>query len=272
MWLELFKAINVCLPRDEGEDLDEADLAQQKKIRIKSIATRKIANVKEWHTAIVEHPKHKEDFSDSDREQVPTGEGYIVTVAGYHVFEDKGPDGWRNSKQFFIDKTLGANLRQWTVEQDGVTIPVGQLGISHPVIVQATTDTVMWDPNARLGEEFAAPTRFDGDAAFSGGGRASRRGRRGPKIQFGRGRDEDRESDERDSGDRRASARRRNTSGSVGSELSRLNEGAIDKLSETDKQEPVELEKTDFLLQFAWVPKLKGERGEAPVSPAPANP
>jgi len=265
LWLELFKAINVCLPRDEGEDLDEADVTRQKKIRIKSIATRKVTDVKEWHTAIVDDPNHKESFIVADREQVPTGEGYIVTIAGYHVFQD--PVEFRNSKQFFVDKTLGKNLRQWTVEgEGGVTIPVGQLGISHPVIVQASTKKVMWDPNARIGESFSDPTTFDTPSGI--GARAGSRGGGGRSLmRFGRDDEEDEESDR--SG-RRGGQGRRSAARNVGGELQQLQQGAIDELSTEDVQKPVELERTDFLLQFAWVPKLQNERKPAPESPATA--
>ncbi len=37
IWMELFKAVNECMPRDEGDDLDQSDITLQNKVRIQSI-------------------------------------------------------------------------------------------------------------------------------------------------------------------------------------------------------------------------------------------
>lgn len=270
LWLELYKAINVCLPHDEGEDLDETDLTRQKKIRINSITTKKVADVKEWHTAIVDDPLHKESFNETDRATAPSGQGYIVSVSGYHVFED--PNDYKNSEQFFVDQTLGNNLRQWTVESEGVTIPVAQLGISHPVIVKASTDTVIWDPNARVGEEFADPTTFDVDTTSVGAlSRGKGKGADGGLMNFGGSRREEEPNPGRRIGNSSSAGMRSYRNSHVGNELQKLND-AVDEFSTSEELEPVELKRTDFVLQFAWVPRLENEREAAPESPTATTP
>ena len=45
LWMELFKAVNECLPYDEGDALDQKDITLQRKLRLWSITAKKVEDV-----------------------------------------------------------------------------------------------------------------------------------------------------------------------------------------------------------------------------------
>ncbi len=154
-----------------------------------------------------------------------------------------------------------------------MSIPVGQLGISHPLIVDANQEQMIYDPNARVGQEFAAPTTFD-QSGLTGAGRQRGRGGIGSGMMgLSRGKGKDADDDDDDYAGMRGGARaiRRPNAGGAGNELSQLNQGAIDDLDNSKKLQPIELERTTFMLQFAWVPVLTEDRGDPPATTAAVN-
>jgi type IV pilus assembly protein PilM len=52
LWLELFKAVNECLPADTGDALDESNVMKQKKLRLTSFTAKKVEDVAAWHKAL----------------------------------------------------------------------------------------------------------------------------------------------------------------------------------------------------------------------------
>src|SRR5262249_40578904 len=57
-WLEIYKAINECLPRPlTEEERDEEDPKLQKRIRILSITTTKLDNLDTWYKALDENKR-----------------------------------------------------------------------------------------------------------------------------------------------------------------------------------------------------------------------
>ncbi len=240
LWIELYRAINACLPRETGDDLDKTDPEQQRVLRIESVTTKRVKSVRDWHKAIVSNPTHKESFSEADRENPPPAkEGYIVSISGYHVYKDP-ESNFRNMGQFFVDQTLGKNLRQFSVERNGVSIPVAQLGISHPIVVESKPSDIPWDPEARIGS-----TGNPLDAAAGGA----------PKLMFGRGAEERGDSDESSSNRRRRPRH--------GADLPDL-DGPIDRFEDKKESEEKILTRHDFVLQFAWIPTLPRDRPDSP--------
>ncbi|MCA9060764.1 MAG: hypothetical protein KDA85_19765, partial [Planctomycetaceae bacterium] len=155
MWLELIKAVNVCLPRLEGKDLDETDVTKQPKMRIVEMTTKKLADVSEWHKAMIEDQK-EEEFFGNDGKEAPTGEGYIVTLKGYHLYSNESLDD-NKSRKFFTTSTLIQNLRQWTATDGQFEVPVAKLGISHPLVVWTEPVPVDYNPdNANAAQMMAA--------------------------------------------------------------------------------------------------------------------
>ncbi|MEZ6061161.1 MAG: type IV pilus assembly protein PilM [Planctomycetaceae bacterium] len=168
LWMEVFQAVNECLPMDEGDAMDEPDLQKQRKIRVDSLVSMKVADVGEWHAAMIEGEK-EEDFHVDDRTNKPAGEGYIFTVTGHHYYNSEDL-GYRNIAKTFIDETLVANLRKWEIERNGAKVPVGKLGISHPLVVWNFNSKIIDSPNApRMGAGGMGMTGMGPGGGYPGG-------------------------------------------------------------------------------------------------------
>jgi len=145
LWMELFKAINECMPSDTGDALDEADLMKQKKIRLTSITSKRVTDVAAWHKAFVDGQK-AEEFSQIDQTPPPAAVGYIITLKGFHFYNHKDTP-FDQKAQRFVGRYFVDNLRKWVVNSGGVEVPVGKIGISHPIIAWFDTNEVRYDPN-----------------------------------------------------------------------------------------------------------------------------
>ena len=246
LWTELYKAVNECLPRDEDTALDEVNVQLQNKVRIMSVATMLTRDVEEWHKDLSADPNLKEKFRGDDGETAPAGVGYIVTLSGYHFHNDRSLN-FREIEDAFLESTLVTNLRKWTIEREGVNVPVGQLGISHPIIIWSETNRTTFDPNE--------PLQMGRSGGIPGGsfGRNSGRGGRG-------GYDEDEEEEEEEErGGNFGGSIRQPSIGQPNGSLRRT--GPLDSLD--DKSKPIlKLTRTDFQLQFAWLPVSEDKRVE----------
>ena len=259
LWMEVLKAVNECLPREEGEA--NADLSLQKKIRIESLYSQKVEDVGTWHAAIVASKKKEEFASPSDRDIAPSGAGYIFTLKGYHLYNHKSID-FRDAGVEFVNDTLAKNLKQWTIERDGILIPVGQLGISHPVVLYDLDDTILWDPDERGG------AASDARPMNRPGGPTAGRTRKGRGGGFGGGGSRGYQSRSEDE-DEDGGGYGRNRRGPSGLTNRLPGSNPIDDV-EANTAEPQEFEKTVFTLQFAWIPILEGDdrSDERPVPTA----
>jgi len=150
LWMELFKAVSECLPEDVGDAIDQQDVTLQRKLRITSISAKKVEDVSTWHKTFVD-AKKEENFAPADQAPPEAKEGYIITIKGHHYFNNEAASGFENIEDRFVANTLVANLRQWTLDRGGVEIPVGKIGISYPVIAGSITEKEVYDPNRRLG-------------------------------------------------------------------------------------------------------------------------
>ncbi len=192
LWSELLKAINECLPRDEGDALDESDLTLQKKIRIETIATKRVEDLASWHQALIDG-KLGEEFMGKDAEAAPSGKGYIVTLRGYHLYDNRDKIDGKDKVPFeergslFTRNTLMTNLREWVIERGGVETPVGKIGISHPIVVSNVPGKFRYDPNARIGEQGTMMT--GGGASGMGMGMGAGMGMMGGDSGYGMGGD-----------------------------------------------------------------------------------
>ena len=70
------------------------------------------------------------------------------------------------------------NLRQWELNSGGVSVPVGKIGISHPILAFSLTNKVQYDPNQRAGSLLTggaggAGGYMGGMSGYMGGGEAS---------------------------------------------------------------------------------------------------
>lgn len=185
-WLEVYKAINECLPRDVGDQQDVDDPTKKNSIRIYSITTKYYPDLSVWYGGLPEPAKQELSAAagtasttpaststpaaaasateatttaaagpttpvttGSTSGAAPAGGGYVFTLRGRHFHKGEGLEsqGIR-----YVRNTLVANLSQWVVQQPGSpeAVPVRQLGISHPVIVESPqTITVTYYPKRK---------------------------------------------------------------------------------------------------------------------------
>src|SRR5262245_16383756 len=152
-WLEVYKAINECLPRPiREEERDEEDPKLKKRIRILSVTTKKYDNLDEWYKSLDENKKKYmlptkladgTSFGPEDKTKGPTGPGYVFTLQGRH-FHDEGTDKPMMRGVPYIENTLLHNLHQWAIPEfdpnklapTGRIIPIRQMGISHASITE----------------------------------------------------------------------------------------------------------------------------------------
>ena len=281
LWMELYKAVNDCLPRDKGTDLDEIEIGLQRKIRIESMVTKRVGNVSAWHSAIAADPNLKEKFLEDDGTTAPTGEGYIVTLSGHHYRNAKSLH-FRKVEEAFVKDTLVTNLRRWTIDQGTFETPVGKLGISHPIVIWSDSVKEAYNPDTRaqgIGPGLtkgrgAARGTFggdgDGDEDFGSSAMSRQPGmsvmgtRRGAAFGsgdiFGGG-----DGDE-DFGDGNLGGGRPQRFGNQPRILV-----PIDEMDDEENQWQV-VTRTEFQLQFSWVPVLDENRSdEAPLASATAT-
>lgn len=165
MWLEVYRAINECLPRDTGNELDESDVTQKNRVNIKSITAKKYAEVGKWHTEIKEKAAISISMLEQDKTTPPTGAGYVFTLVGEHFRHDLNDE----SKQYnrFVKDYVLSNFQKFEVQQPGTTqpVPVRKLGITHAVFKSDPPKQFIYFPKGKKskGEATAktgGPARF----------------------------------------------------------------------------------------------------------------
>lgn len=281
LWLELMKAINDCLPRAVGDEQDITDITLKKQLHIEQFSHKRLADVKEWHTALVEGGK-AEDFMGDDAENPPEGEGYIVTLSGYHNYNPQGKDDdplWYEKIGFnFVNDTLIENMRQWRLDNgDGTSTPIGQMGISHPVLVWHEDVPFVYDPNGRRGDSgsmsgmngMGGGEYGGGDYGGGGGGRGGNYGGGGnygagmgrgiggggAGMGMGIGMGAGEGTYGGGAGD-----------GAYGGGMGGVAKPKLDPLDEfgEEKAEVQQITRTQFVVQFAFVPVNEADRKDSP--------
>ncbi|MEZ6042758.1 MAG: type IV pilus assembly protein PilM [Planctomycetaceae bacterium] len=162
LWAELLKAVNECLPRDEGNALDQSDISLQRRIHLDTITSKKVEDVGAWYQALKDGRVIDSDDGDAadgaeasaSELPAPEGAGYIVTLRGYHFYNNESLK-FEEKGEYFVLSTLNDNLSKWTIDRGGWEVPVAKLGISHPIVVSSIDNKFIYDPNARFGENGA---------------------------------------------------------------------------------------------------------------------
>ncbi|MEX2288229.1 MAG: type IV pilus assembly protein PilM [Planctomycetaceae bacterium] len=132
LWMELYKAVNECLPRDESGTSADIDINLQNRMSLKSIKCEKQLELSEWFASL---DRRQSDFmSPDDEKSPPRGEGYVVMLEGTHFHHEE--DTTRQGAMY-VRQTLLENLKKWTLPgpPGSPPVPVGQLGISHARLV-----------------------------------------------------------------------------------------------------------------------------------------
>jgi hypothetical protein len=138
-----------------------------------SITTRKYDNLDDWFKALSD--EQKKYMRSDDKATGPKGAGYVFRLQGRH-FHDEGKNQ-RMRGVPYVENTFLKELQQWThaqfdvikLEATGQQIPVRQMGITHPTIVETMLgNSVIYLKNGPGGE---AP----GVRAAGNGGRGGAR-------------------------------------------------------------------------------------------------
>ena len=192
-WLEVYKAIDECLPRDTDNRRDESELAKMDRISIRSITAKKYDDLGTWFSdpliAALDGPAKlysredkdaegaaksalavaKPEYEINDRSVGPTGPGYLFTLHGVHYHhEEKNQKG--RGATYVAEKFL-KNLQSWAVKRESsaggppVETPVRLIGITHATMPEGTSPTpIPFIPNRKPGAGRST--------AFGGGGGA----------------------------------------------------------------------------------------------------
>jgi type IV pilus assembly protein PilM len=242
MWLEVYRAINECLPRDVGNDQDEPDITRKNRINLKSVSAKKYPDVSTWYNEIKAKPQVLETMIAPDREKPPAGAGYVFTLVCEHYRDDPniGPDSDAKKSRGFVLATILRDLSKFEVTQPGSPqpVPVRKLGISHACapLIKLWPKTVQYFPRGKKAK--ASGTGAAGGGTTKGFGGL-------PKA----------------------------TGGPVSAIPGKV-DGTKKDGSEGDSRM---IDRTDFTIQFAWVPTPVDKRPkDDPLKPAtpvdPANP
>jgi len=267
MWMELFKAVNECLPYDEGDALDQADITLQKKLRITSISAKKVEDVAAWHQKFAD-AEQVENFSEVDRTAPATASGYIVTLKGHHYYNNKEKEDFSKIDKRFVENTLVTNLRKWTLNTGIIEVPVGKIGISHPIVAWSLLEREKYDPNMRLGSQMTGMGGPGGgmmpgmDSIYSGaagGGDAD--------LAPGLGAGAMLPGSELGAGPGGGYPEGGLPGGPGGGQIPG---GKGLTFKKNEKQAVRIIDRTDFIVQFVWVPTIERDRKEVD-SRAPAR-
>jgi type IV pilus assembly protein PilM len=244
-WLEVYKAIDECLPRPESEeDREEQNPKLKKQIRLLSITAKKYDNLDTWYKTLDEGKKTY--MRDDDKAKGPTGPGYVFTLQG-RSFHDEGIPSMKGVS--YVVHTFLRNLKEWTIPQIDATrfgpdgklmptgrlIPVRQMGITHAALISTEREKpLMWYKNGPGGGEGPLPG-VRGDIPGPMLGMPGVRGR-------GRGRPQ------------------------------KINKPKPAEDAEADEGLPINL--TEFVIEFAWheVPLEKREAEDPSKKPATTPP
>lgn len=145
-WLEIYRAINACLPRDPLDLAEDTPLSDRKRMKLHSITCVKMPDLKAWYETLPQTTKDRLAGDSTPRnDEAPAGEGYVFTLEGVHYRHDAKDTSERGI--LYVGKTLEKNLNQWTVEQGIGEVPVGKIGISHAVVTRTPTwQEIQYDP------------------------------------------------------------------------------------------------------------------------------
>jgi type IV pilus assembly protein PilM len=145
-WLEVFKAVNACLPRDvTEEERAEEDPTKRQRIRILSMTAKEYSDLSAWHKDLEKSGRGANYFRDDDKKNGPKGPGYVFTLQGRHFHDEEESGNYQMSKVNYVANTFLENLKQWEVlelnptsgGETGVLVPVRKMGITHPTITES---------------------------------------------------------------------------------------------------------------------------------------
>jgi type IV pilus assembly protein PilM len=266
LWMEVYKAINECLPRDEGQQLDETELAKMHRISLDSITCKRYNDLSEWYNKLPENTRTTY-LDESDKATPPSGSGYVFTLNGHHYHHEPNNPTEGQGYQYVL-ATLVRNLRKDYIQRidasGQVTLTdVKRLGISHSLVTWAprAVDTPFF-PHGRPGGPGRGPFG-PGRGAYGAGAAPFGPGMTGyappGAAPFPPG------------GQSGGLTPMGNLPGRQLPGTSALASGRIPNLEDSGSAQPIILKLTRFTVQFVWKPTPVAQRKEL-VFEAPADP
>ena len=254
-WLEVYKAINACLPDDITEEQKaEEDPTRWNRIRILSITAKNYAELGEWMKSLSEDAKKK--MLEADSKDALKGPGMVFTLQGRH-FHDEGEENYQMRE---VMTTFIKNLQEWqvpelnagvggvSVDSNGnpILIPVRMMGITHATIV-SSLPTVKVD-YYKNGPIAAAAAKTGGQGGGEGVTGSTPSAASMGSMGSGMG-------------------------GMMSGGAGRGRRGAAKKAAKADKKDGQDemqaIPQTDFTVEFVW--RYKPESKRTPVDPAVAE-
>ena len=238
-WLEIYKAIDECLPRDVGDEIDNEQIEKRNRIKLPGITVRHEKDLGTWFQGL--SPQAKSLLPKIDQDTPPEGEGYVFTLNGVHYHNDESKPT-TDVGVLYVHETLLKNLQSWTVKNPGSNpVDVRKMGITHPVILKDNREPFEFYPNGRpRGTRQGGEGRFAGRSGGFGGLGGGGVGLANDEAAFAGG-----------------------LGGGVG--RPRIGNNRPEK-----EVKPINLQRTQFTLEFIWKPIPVLERQETPPD-APAT-
>lgn len=229
MWLEVYRAINECLPRDVGNENDETDIRNKNRVNIKGVSAKKYADVSTWFTEVKAKQAVVLTMLKQDQDAEPKGPGYVFTLVGEHFRHDPVDD--TKQHQNFIKNYFLTNFQKFELQQPGTPqpVPIRKIGISHAFFKIETAKQISYNPKGKK-DKGAAAAKTSGPSGF--GPRSSR-----PK------------------------------SNPMATSAAPL--GGVEGQAKDSDDREVVIDKHDFTLQFVWIPTTVDKRlKDDPLKPA----
>lgn len=148
-WLEIFSAIDACLPRDTGDaKILNEDIQKQNRIKIKSITNEWSADLSEWYSGLdaASMKSGALHMAPADKETGPEGEGYIFTISGYHYHNHEDFNQQERTVFYVVNNFLKKLQSPSVTLPRGKEVPVGLIGISHAALVWRKESVKEYDP------------------------------------------------------------------------------------------------------------------------------
>jgi type IV pilus assembly protein PilM len=186
-WIKFLKAVNLCLPRNDGER--PKDIAQRKEVKIDNFECRWYDKLEDWYAQTAQYRGDKPaaaaapqmdpnaqpmdpnaqppQQSDANGNPVvaaapaitggPTGPGWVFQFTAHH-YHNRREDADNLGIQF-LRKTILQNLKEDEITLPAVEgaagapklFPIKKLGIAYPIIIE--TGPVNWENQIPVPEE-----------------------------------------------------------------------------------------------------------------------
>ncbi len=163
-WLEVYKAINDCLPHEEGKDFDEKNIELRNLMKLKVINVQKLPDLDTmWYAKLL--PNQYGSMQKNDLKP-PKGPGYLFTLQGCHYHHEEKKEIMQADT--YVKHTLLKNLQQWATKEHYA--PVRKIGITHAVMIYADTNPKLYWYSPDLREQRLLMGQQPGVGNFGGTG------------------------------------------------------------------------------------------------------